>query len=147
MSQSPFNREWLQKELAKSLNWDEVVVEGVVDAITTAKDNDEVEDIVAVSKTKNHQDSNVLQNFMSESETARFLVSKYITAQRKSGTASNSSQTSENRHSRRLHVQNNVDIPRSQKQSVGNRDDEKLFDSRKNQRTAQVRFMFWIGRF
>ena len=44
-------RSQLKGELADVLKWDEIVVEGVVEAITSAQDDKEVEEIVSVSST------------------------------------------------------------------------------------------------
>lgn len=39
---------WLKAELVKALNWDEFVVEGVVDVVSKAKTADEMQEIVNV---------------------------------------------------------------------------------------------------
>lgn len=47
---------WLKAQLAKALQWDEFVVEGVVDVISKAKSADEVQEIVHVSRHKESSD-------------------------------------------------------------------------------------------
>ena len=39
---------WLRRELTKALGWDEVVVNGVVDVITTSQTAEDIQDIVEV---------------------------------------------------------------------------------------------------
>ena len=48
------DRQWLKRRLCEALKWDEVVVEGVVEAISTAETSEEVDSIVQVSFQK-HQ--------------------------------------------------------------------------------------------
>ncbi len=43
------DRQWLKQRLCGALGWDEVVVEGVVEAITSAETAKEVEAIVQVT--------------------------------------------------------------------------------------------------
>ncbi len=45
------DRQWLKQRLCGALGWDEVVVEGVVEAITSAETAKEVEAIVQVAMT------------------------------------------------------------------------------------------------
>ena len=42
------DREWLKQRLCEALGWDGVVVEGVVEAITSASTTQEVDSIVQV---------------------------------------------------------------------------------------------------
>ena len=51
MQLSSESRSQLKGELADVLKWDEIVVEGVVEAITSAQDEKEIEEIVSVSFT------------------------------------------------------------------------------------------------
>ncbi len=48
------DRQWLRQRLCGALGWDEVVVEGVVEAITSAETAKEVEAIVQVALLSPH---------------------------------------------------------------------------------------------
>ena len=42
------DRQWLRQKLCSALGWDEVVVDGVVEAIASAETAEEADDIVRV---------------------------------------------------------------------------------------------------
>ena len=45
------DRQWLKQRLCTALGWDEVVVEGVVEAIASAESAENVDALVQVSST------------------------------------------------------------------------------------------------
>lgn len=45
------DRQWLKQRLCSALGWDEVVVEGVVEAIASAESAEDVDALVQVSMT------------------------------------------------------------------------------------------------
>lgn len=45
------DRQWLKQRLCTALGWDEVVVEGVVEAVAAADSAEEVDALVQVNKT------------------------------------------------------------------------------------------------
>jgi hypothetical protein len=94
---------WLRRELTKALGWDEVVVNGVVEVITTSQTAEDIQDIVEASKCYSllsvsllrHSDALLLlQNFMNNDPTAIAIISEYMEARNKSKQVPNVQQIS-----------------------------------------------------
>lgn len=98
------DRQWLKQRLCGVLGWDEVVVEGVVEAITSAETAKEVEAIVQValkiqalsfsphSKYVHRPKFSNFQDYMGGGAQPKQLVQDFLQAQGKSFAAAGSNQ-------------------------------------------------------
>ena len=102
------DRQWLKQRLCTALGWDEVVVEGVVEAIASAESAQDVDALVQVSITVVSLllliaslpfldvpvlvSSDRLQDYMGGGAQPKQLVQEFVCAQGKSFAASDSCQ-------------------------------------------------------
>lgn len=88
------DRQWLRQRLCTALGWDQIVVEGVVEAIASAESAKEVDALVQVAsafvclsrKTGSRalsDTSNCLQDYMGGGAQPKQLVQEFVQAQGK----------------------------------------------------------------